>query len=128
MLSPEQQLIFERYKHPLFAGSVGESNLRAEGSNPSCGDEVIFTLQVGDGQIRGICHQTRGCAICTAATDLLAERLLRSPLSTVGELTEEEVVEELGIPLSPVRRRCATLPLEILRKALTNPPLPDPSS
>jgi nitrogen fixation NifU-like protein len=124
MLSLEQQIIFDRYKHPQFSQPIGDPTIVVDGENPSCGDEVKFSLKIERGVIVAISHATRGCAICTASADILAEHLINSPLSSVGDLNQEGITEELGIPLSPTRLKCALLPLEVLQKTV-NTPLPD---
>ena len=119
MLSLEQQQIFELYKHPRFGGEVENADIVAKGANESCGDEVRLTLRLEGETIMQIRHATRGCAICTAAADLLAARLEGQAKTCVGALSTEEIVAELGIPLSPVRLKCAILPLETLKTQIT---------
>lgn len=117
MLSLAEQQIFERYKHPERAGSLEVADLTSSGSNQSCGDEVTIFLQTRGEIITDARHQTRGCAICTASADLLCEQLIGLQLLDLP--SEDQVVEWLAIPLSPIRRKCATLPLETLKKGLS---------
>jgi nitrogen fixation NifU-like protein len=43
-------------------------------TNPLCGDRVTLTLRWGEGhRIAAVGYQARACAICVAATDLMAE-------------------------------------------------------
>jgi len=118
MLSLEQQQIFELYKHPQYGGEIEGADLVAEGANESCGDEVRLTLRLEGETITQIRHHSRACAICTAAADLLAARLEGKSISCLGELSNDDISSELGIPLSPVRLKCALLPLETLRQAV----------
>jgi nitrogen fixation NifU-like protein len=118
MLDLAQEQIFERYKHPRFAGPLPQATHKAEGSNPVCGDELIIEALVTDNIIQAAHHSTRACAICTAAADLLCERVQGRKLSEVTALTPTEVSDELAIQLSPVRLKCALLPLETLKLAL----------
>jgi len=122
VLSLEQQQIFELYKHPRYAGEVTSPDLVAEGINESCGDEVRFTMRLAGETFAEIRHVTRGCAICTAAADLLAARLEGKSVACLGELSNNDISSELGIPLSPVRLKCALLPLETLRQAQKDRP------
>lgn len=119
MLNQAQELIFERYKHPLFAGPVEGATHFAEGSNPVCGDELRIELRIADSTIQELRHQTRACAICTASADLLAESLQGEPLEGLAALDPEEAQAALGIPLSPVRLKCALLPLETIKLAVS---------
>jgi nitrogen fixation NifU-like protein len=114
VLSLPEQEIFERYKRPHFAGVVASPDFDAYGENASCGDEVRLTGKPGE-----IRHEIRGCAICTASADLLCEY---AATHDIAELTGETLVASLGIPLSPVRLKCALLPLEILKTGLNLAP------
>jgi nitrogen fixation NifU-like protein len=120
MLSLEQQLIIERYKQPLFAGSVSAYTHSSSGTNASCGDEIAWQARVEGDVITELKHQTRACAVCTASADMLAEMFSGKPLETVQHHTNDEQAESLGIPLSPVRRKCAVLPLEALKNLSPN--------
>lgn len=119
MFNTAQELIFDRYKHPRHTGVLEHPTHTAAGANPVCGDEVTLQVAVTEaGVISHIHHQSRACAICTAAADLLAEHLTGQPVAYVTSLPSTEVVEWLGIPLSPLRLKCALLPLETLKQAV----------
>lgn len=116
MLSLAEQLIFERYKRPEYAGSVIDANLIANGANQSCGDEVRLSARLAGETIEDLKHLTRACAVCSASADLLAEYMAGKSLIELP--TEDTVVEWLDIPLSPIRRKCAVLPLQTLKRDL----------
>jgi len=122
MLSLAEQEIFERYKHPVHAGVIEAADITADGANQSCGDEVTLTLRLENGVVTEAKHQTRACAVCTAAADLLCERAIGKTPEQLVATSTEEVADELGIPLSPVRLKCALLPLETVKQTVTNIP------
>ncbi len=69
-----QALVVERARRPLHAGTVEPADGVADGTNPLCGDTVRVTLRRdADGRAAAVRHHTRGCAICAAAADLMAE-------------------------------------------------------
>jgi nitrogen fixation protein NifU and related proteins len=69
-----QQLIMERARRPLHAGVLDPADAAADGNNPFCGDRVHVTLSLSsDGRVSRLLHRTRGCAICMASADLMAE-------------------------------------------------------
>ena len=120
MLSLAEQAIFERYKRPEHAGILEPADILSDGINQSCGDEVKISVRLAGESVSEIKHATRACAICTAAADLLCERMVGKP---IGDLPrEDEIVEWLEIPLSPVRRKCAVLPLQTLKRDLGSAP------
>ena len=115
-----REQILERSKQPHFGGHVDSFTHQADGENRSCGDEIHIELAVHDGVMTEIRHTTRACAICAASADLLAESLQGKRTSELELWTPEKVVELLGIPLSPIRLKCALLPLETIKIGLSS--------
>lgn len=67
--------VMERARRPLLAGVVEAADGTGEGANPLCGDRTRVTLRRdGNGRAVAVRHETRGCAICAASADLMAER------------------------------------------------------
>ncbi len=70
----------------------------------------------------------RGCAISQAATSMLTDLVKGKTALEVAELPKEALLDELGIPLTPVRLKCAILGLGVLKVALhkaRGTPLPE---
>ncbi|HZU19601.1 MAG TPA: iron-sulfur cluster assembly scaffold protein, partial [Gaiellaceae bacterium] len=70
----------------------------------------------------------RGCAISQAATSMLTEIVKGRKAAEVAALPKEELLEEIGIPLTPIRLKCAILGLGVLKVALhraKGTPLPE---
>lgn len=115
MLSLEQQAIIERYQHPQFSGSLPGATHTASGENTSCGDEIRWEAIIVHGVIKEIKHTCRACAICTASAEILAERIQGKPLQDTQVISLASQLTLLAIPLSPIRQKCANLPLETLQ-------------
>ncbi|HZQ82823.1 MAG TPA: SUF system NifU family Fe-S cluster assembly protein [Gaiellaceae bacterium] len=115
-----REVILDHYKNPRGHGALDPHDAHAEGQNPLCGDEVtIFVRFAGDGEtIDEIGFEGRGCAISQAATSMLTELVKGRTASEVAELPKEELLEEIGIPLTPIRLKCAILGLGVLKVAL----------
>ena len=60
----------------------------------------------------------RGCAISQAAASMISDVVKGKTVAEVRALGSEDVLEELGIPLSPIRLKCALLSVNVLRVAL----------
>ena len=60
----------------------------------------------------------RGCAMSQAATSMLTELVKGRKADEVASLPKEELLEEIGIPLTPIRLKCAILGLGVLKVAL----------
>ena len=102
----------------------------AEGQNPLCGDEVAIYVEFGeDGEtIEDVKFRGRGCAISQAATSMLTEMVKGRKATEVASLPRDELLDEVGIPLTPIRLKCALLGLGVLKVALhkaKGTPLPE---
>jgi nitrogen fixation NifU-like protein len=125
-----REVILDHYKNPRGHGLLDDADAQAEGLNPLCGDEVTVSLKfAADGEtIEEVGFEGRGCAISQAATSMLTEIVRGRKASEVAELPKEELLEEIGIPLTPVRLKCAILGLGVMKVALhraKGTPLPD---
>ena len=125
-----REVILDHYKNPRGHGVIEDADAHAEGLNPLCGDEVsIYVAFAEDGEtIDDVKFSGRGCAISQAATSMLTEMVKGRTATEVGILAKEELLEEIGIDLSPVRLKCAMLGLTTLKVALhkaKGTPLPD---
>ena len=125
-----REVILDHYKNPRGHGVMEGADAEAEGQNPLCGDEVSIYVAFGDDgeTIDEVRFEGRGCAISQAATSMLTEMVKGRSASEVATLPKEELLEEIGIPLTPVRLKCALLGLGVLKVALhksKGTPLPD---
>jgi nitrogen fixation protein NifU and related proteins len=104
-----REVILDHYKNPRGHGELENADAEAEGQNPLCGDEVaIYVAFADDGET--------------------IEEVQGRSASDVARLDRDELLEEIGIPLTPVRLKCAMLGLTTLKVALhkaKGTPLPD---
>jgi nitrogen fixation NifU-like protein len=125
-----REVILDHYKNPRGHGLLEHPDAEAEGQNPLCGDEVsIYVSFEDDGDtIDEVKFSGRGCAISQAATSMLTEMVKGRSATEVATLPKDELLEEIGIPLTPVRLKCALLGLSTLNLALhkaKGTPLPE---
>ena len=125
-----REVILDHYKNPRGHGLLEGADAVAEGQNPLCGDEVTVSVRFGaDGEtIEQVGFEGRGCAISQAATSMLTELVQGRTAAEVAGLPKEELLDEIGIPLTPVRLKCAILGLGVLKVALhrsKGTPLPE---
>jgi nitrogen fixation NifU-like protein len=93
-----REVILDHYKNPRGHGELDHADAQAEGQ------------------------------ISQAATSMLMEMTQGRSATEVASLPREELLDELGIPLSPVRLKCALLGLSTLKLALhkaKGTPLPE---
>jgi nitrogen fixation NifU-like protein len=125
-----REVILDHYKNPRGHGVIEAADATAAGQNPLCGDEVsIYVLFGEDGDtIEDVKFSGRGCAISQAATSMLTEMIKGRSSTEVATLPRDELLDEVGIPLSPMRLKCALLGLGTLKVALhkaKGTPLPE---
>jgi len=125
-----REVILDHYKNPRGHGVIEDPDAEAEGQNPLCGDEVSIYVAFGeDGEtIDDVKFSGRGCAISQAATSMLMEMAKGRTADQVATLDKDELLAEIGVPLTPVRLKCAMLGLTTLKVALhkaKGTPLPD---
>ncbi|HVB78110.1 MAG TPA: iron-sulfur cluster assembly scaffold protein [Candidatus Nitrosotalea sp.] len=110
-----REYILDHFKNPRNFGHLEHPDIAHEEVNPLCGDVVGMEFQVRDGRIDDIAFHGRGCAISQASASLLTERLRGMTLEDARALSRDDVLEELGISISPARLKCALLPLKVLK-------------
>jgi len=120
-----QEVILQHYRAPKNFGPLDGADRIGEESNPLCGDHITLRLKVepSSHKISEVRFQGDGCAISVASTSMLTERLAGLTLDEAGKLTQDDVLKQLGIPLSPVRIKCALTGYSALGRAL-HPDLP----
>jgi nitrogen fixation NifU-like protein len=125
-----REVILDHYKNPRGHGVIEDADAQADGLNPLCGDEVsIYVAFDEDGEtIHDVKFSGRGCAISQAATSMLVDLAKGRTATELAQMPKDELLEEIGIPLTPIRLKCALLGLGVLKVALhraKGTPLPD---
>jgi nitrogen fixation NifU-like protein len=133
-----QEIILDHYRSPRNHGLLSQCNLKAEGYNPFCGDQVVLTGEVdGSGRISSVGFSGQGCAISQASasmmTELLKGRTVEEAAALLAqfkgvmhgeELSEDqkETMGELialeGVRRFPIRIKCALLAWSALQDAI----------
>jgi nitrogen fixation NifU-like protein len=130
-----QELVLEHKRAPRNFGHLAHPTHQAEGTNPSCGDQVAVELQVHDGRVQDIRFSGQGCAICMASSSMMTEAVKGRELAVAQHLqqhfravltgTQEPDEATLGklVSLGGVRRypsriKCALLGWHALMHAL----------
>ena len=125
-----REVILDHYNNPRGHGVLDPADAHADGQNPLCGDEVSIYVAFGeDGEtIEEVKFSGRGCAISQAATSMLMDMVTGKTATEVAVLDKQDLLDEIAIPLTPVRLKCALLGLTTLKVALhkaKGTPLPD---
>jgi nitrogen fixation NifU-like protein len=124
-----REVILDHYRSPRNQKSLPNADVKAEGFNPFCGDEITVALALdGDGRIQDVSFKGRGCSISQASASMMSEALKGKtleeaeaisaqfrtmmqgkelPESQKAELEELEALQ--GVCKFPVRIKCALL-------------------
>jgi nitrogen fixation NifU-like protein len=110
--------ILEHYRHPHNFGVLEAPTASYEGANPLCGDRITMMLGIRDGKVAEVGFTGRGCAISQASASLLTDEIKGKPVADVARMTSRDVLDLLGIDISPARLKCALLSLDTLEHAI----------
>lgn len=105
--------VMDHYQHPKSFGSLSSYTFAWRQKNPSCGDTfTIYVLLDEDNEtIKDVAFEGEGCAISTASISMFSEHIKGMAYDAAKELSKEDVLDLLGIPISPGRLNCALLSL-----------------
>ncbi len=118
--------ILQHSKHPQNKGHLDPHDYAFEDTNPLCGDEVRIELRVNDaGVITDVAFSGQGCAISQASASMLTEIVQGMTVDEVKSMPKEELLDEVGIELSPARLKCALLSFNVLKASLYGKDLPE---
>lgn len=115
--------ILDHYKHPRNFGHLDKPDMTQEEGNVTCGDRIVIELHITRNasritRIEDIRFSGEGCAISQASASMLTEKVKGMNTSEIMKLTVDDITSMLGTTLTPSRIKCATLPLEVLQKAI----------
>ncbi|MFQ5589799.1 MAG: Fe-S cluster assembly sulfur transfer protein SufU [Phycisphaerae bacterium] len=132
-----RDLILDHNRKPRNRGKLEESDGKAEGFNPLCGDHVTVYIRLEDDMVTEVTFEGSGCAISTASASLMTETLKGKTLQeakaifrkfhgmVTGEPHEVEEGPGLGklevfggVCKYPARVKCATLAWHTANAAL----------
>jgi nitrogen fixation NifU-like protein len=113
-----REQILEHYKNPHHFGELADADITQEGDNPLCGDVITLYLKLDDGKLGDVSFRGRGCAISQASASMLTDMIVGRAVAELKTFPTKDLLEELGIQISPARMKCATLSVNTLRVAL----------
>jgi nitrogen fixation NifU-like protein len=111
--------ILEHYREPHNFGTLDAPDAVHEGQNPLCGDRITMMLALDEaGKVSDVAFSGRGCAISQASASLLTDEIRGRPVAEVEAMTNQDILDLLGIEISPARLKCALLSLDTMLQAL----------
>lgn len=113
-----QEELLDHYKNPRNKEPLADADFSVGDENPSCGDKIAIQGSVEGDVITKLAFSGSGCVISQAAASKLTELCIGKTLSEVLALTKDDMIKLVGIPLGPVRLKCALLALQVLQKGI----------
>jgi nitrogen fixation NifU-like protein len=114
-----RQQILDHYKNPRNYGELEDADIEHVGENPMCGDTIKLFVKLSDDEdddtIDHVSFIGDGCAISQASASMLSEELRGRSLEAVAAMDRDDVIDMLGVELSPMRIKCAVLAEKVLQ-------------
>lgn len=110
--------VLDHYKNPRNYGEIKNPDFSHKENNFLCGDSVQISGILDGDIIKEVKFNGKGCVISQASASLLTEYVIGKTKEDVKQMDVKEVVELLGVDLSPTRMKCGELGLLSLKKAL----------
>lgn len=110
-----KEIILDHYQNPSHRGKL-IGGIEAGEVNMSCGDSLKISVKMEKGTIVEAKFDGGGCAISMAAVDILLDKVIGMKLTDVKKMSGAEIEEMMGVELTPSRKKCAYLGLEVLKK------------
>jgi len=121
-----RDILIEHYRYPRGHKDIIHPDLKNEGHNPTCGDDIEIKVKMDGDKVKDVSVDCVGCAISVASGSMLAEMIEGKSIEEVkriagvvkamlkGEDYDESIdlgdLEALrGVKKFPVRIKCALL-------------------
>ena len=122
-----RESILDHNRNPRNKGTLDPADFTYEDVNPLCGDEIRMDLRTDGERVTEVRFSGRGCAISQAAASMLTEMVEGRALEEVKAISRADLLDELGVPISPARMKCAMLGLKVLKAGIYGVPPSDDS-
>ncbi|MBN2469246.1 MAG: iron-sulfur cluster assembly scaffold protein [Anaerolineae bacterium] len=111
-----REMIIDHGQNMRNRGLLDPADIDYEDDNPLCGDRLRLTVQLDDeGRVKAVGWDGEGCVISQASASMLGEEMLGKTLDELRAIDKDHILEMMGIPLTPVRLKCALLALKVLK-------------
>ena len=113
-----KDIILEHWQNPQNYGVLDDADIDIEENNPYCGDRIRLTIKLDKNKIKEIAFMGEGCAISKASASLFTQDLKNKSVEDVQKMDPQEVLDLLGVPLTPTRTKCALLIYKVVQKGI----------
>lgn len=141
MANVYSRALMDHVSNPDYKYKMEDATYSHEGINPSCGDDLVLDVRLGDdGTIAEVSWTGSGCAVSQGSADMMSDLMVGETPEHArelchlfgrmirGEETDDSVLEELdeaaeleSISHMPARVKCAELAWRTLDEMLGHP-------
>ncbi|QQR48745.1 iron-sulfur cluster assembly scaffold protein [bacterium] len=114
-----QEELLDHFKYPRNNTPLDNPNFSSDKKNPSCGDVMHIEGIIVDNILTKVAFQGTGCVISQATASMLTEQVLGKKTEHILALTDQDILDLIGIELGPVRIKCALLSLQALQEGIS---------
>ncbi|TSC79820.1 MAG: nitrogen fixation protein NifU [Parcubacteria group bacterium Gr01-1014_29] len=108
--------ILNHYRNPRNKYALVGADLVGNETNTLCGDEITMYAHIdAGGIITAMSFVGEGCAISQAAASLFTDFAKGKRADEIRNVTQQDMEQLLGIPVSIIRARCAVLAVQAFR-------------
>lgn len=115
-----REIILDNWENPQNYGVIKNADFDVTQNNPLCGDKIRLTGKISDGKLTKIAFSGDGCAVSKASASLFTQEVKGQNIEKLKNITENEVLELLGIQLTPARIKCALLVYKTLKPVVSS--------
>lgn len=132
-----REVILDHFKNSSHSGSLPDAQIKVDGANPLCGDEITFNIRLKGDRIDQVRFNGKGCAISQAASSMLAQQLEGKTITEAYQLIETlkalmqgkdpdasadlgDLEALAGVRKFPVRVKCAALSWNVVESGFSN--------
>jgi cysteine desulfurase/selenocysteine lyase len=105
----------DHYRNPRNRGTLEPHDASYEDTHALCGDQLRIDLRFAGHTLTDIRFSGDGCAVSQASASMLTEMVKGMRRAEIQTLPHAPLLEQLDIPISGARVRCATLSLKVLK-------------
>lgn len=112
------QDVLHHYQNPYNKGKLVDPDFSVTEENPNCGDRIILQIKLKGNKISEVKFDGHGCVLSIGAASILTQMVRGLNVRDATELTLDDLVDNMGNP-PKMRKDCVSLPLDALKKALS---------
>lgn len=113
-----KEILMDHYQNPRNRGNLEGSSFATVQYNPSCGDSISMQGTIEGGVLKALAFDGKGCVISQATASILTEFFVGKNIEDVLSFEDEKITEIIGMPLGPMRIKCALLSLMAIKEGI----------